>query len=341
MKRQMQTFIRILLLTAVILFTGCNREKVERPEQVETPTFKEIITLSEKAQAETVPTTLYPSLNVYEDLTVTGTIPSPDYVGGIKGEFLWIPEFEYEWEIAELPEATLPVAPNHEKKWARFEKREREMWNTFKKSMEGVTSEKVFDDRYREYQIEVENIRAEIMTEGMTPLNAAKYLMSHNINTEHRRKYAQQAVDENPNDYHTQLIWTWAQYGQSVYSMDKVKEGYRHLLEIRPNSAYALYNVGRFTYSADAIPLLKKAYIYAPDARPDLPLSLKVPILLELAKAYYKWHSDEAKAEAKALETLRHLSKYNPTLAQECITQLKTEKKIGRHSRPQKEKSHE
>ena len=341
MKLQIQTLT--LLLTIFILIAGCNREKVERPEQVDTPTSTQLVQLSEKAQAETVPTTLYPPKNPYEHLTVTGTKPSPEYVGGIKGDFLWIPEFEYEWENEEIPQATLPVAPNHAEKWARFEKREREMWNTFKKSMEGVTSEKVIDDRYREYQIEVENIRAEIMTEGMSPLNAAKYMMAHNIRTEHRGKYAQQAVDENPNDYHTQLIWTWAQYGQTDYGMDKVIEGYRRLLEIRPNSAEALYNVGRFTYSADAIPLLKKAYIYAPDVRPDLPLSmkLKVPILLELAKAYYKWHSDDAEAEAKALETLRHLSKYNATLSQECITQLQTEKRIGRHSRPYKEKTDE
>ena len=37
MKRQMQTFIRILLLTAVIQFVGCNREKAEHPEQAEVP----------------------------------------------------------------------------------------------------------------------------------------------------------------------------------------------------------------------------------------------------------------------------------------------------------------
>ena len=339
MKRQMQTFIRILLLTAVILFAGCNRKKVEQPEQVDTPTITQLVQLSEKAQSETVPTTLYPPKNLYEHLTVTGTKPSPDYVGGIKGDFLWIPEFEYEWENEELPEATLPVAPNHAEKWARFEKRYREAWYELRQMAEDVTSEKLRDDMIRETEMQLDNLHAEIMTEGMSPLNAAKYLMAHDISTEHRRKYAQQAVDENPNDYHTQLIWTWAQYGQTDYGMDKVLEGYRRLLEIRPNSAYALYNVGRFTYSADAIPLLKKAYIYAPDARPDLPLSLKVPILLELAKAYYKWHSDEAEAEAKALETLRHLSKYNPTLAQECITQLQTEKRIGRHSRPYKEKT--
>ena len=40
MKRQMQTFIRILLLTAVILFAGCNRDKIEQPEQVEVPQGK-------------------------------------------------------------------------------------------------------------------------------------------------------------------------------------------------------------------------------------------------------------------------------------------------------------
>lgn len=40
MKRQMQTFIRILLLTAVILFAGCNRDKIEQLELGEVPQVK-------------------------------------------------------------------------------------------------------------------------------------------------------------------------------------------------------------------------------------------------------------------------------------------------------------
>ncbi len=329
MKLRIQS-LTALLMIAVILLAGCNGDKQKPPEQVEVPTDTQIeITLSEKAQAETVPSTLYPPENPYEDLTVTGTAPTSDYVGGIKGDFLWIPEFEYEWEIEEMPQKTIPVAPNHAGKWARYEKREKEMWDKFEKILEGVTSDKVIRDRYREHQIELKNLKAEIMTEGMTSLNAAKYLMAHNIRTEHINQYAQQAVDENPDDFHTQLIWTWAQYYGTGDDIGKVKAGYRRLVKIRPNSAYALYSLGNLTYSTDAIPLLKKAYQYAPDVPVDHPASLKVAILLQLAKVYYRWRSVETEAMAKALETLKHLSKYDAALAQKCITQMQTEKRIG------------
>ena len=343
MKLRVQT-LTVLLMIAVILLAGCNGDKQKPPEQVEAPPETPIVTLSEKARLETVPSTLYPAENPYQDLTVTGTAPTSDYVGGINGDFLWIPEFEYEWEIEEMPQKTLPVTPNHAEKFARYEKREKEMWDKFEKSMEGVTSEKVIDDRYREHQIELKNLKAEIMTEGIAPLNAAKYLKAHNIRTEHIVAYAQQAVDDNPDDFHTQLIWTKAQYSGSmgaVDTIDKVKAGYRRLLEIRPNSAYALYNLGRLTHSAAAIPLLKKAYQYAPDVPTDHPASLKVATLLQLAKVYYRWHSVDAEAESKALETLQHLSKYDATLAQACITQMQTEQRIGRYKRPQKENTDE
>ncbi|MDE0086388.1 MAG: hypothetical protein OXU23_11780, partial [Candidatus Poribacteria bacterium] len=232
MKLRVQT-LTVLLMIAVILLAGCNGDKQKPPEQVEVPTDTQIeITLSEKAQAETVPSTLYPPDNPYEDLTVTGTAPTSDYVGGINGDFLWIPEFEYEWEIEEMPQKTLPVAPNHAEKWARYEQRQREDFYKLKKRAEGVTSERRLDGMSRETDAELADFRAEIMTEGMTPLNAAKYLMAHNIRTEHINQYAQQAVDENPDDFHTQLIWTWAQYYGTDDGIGKVKAGYRRLLEI-------------------------------------------------------------------------------------------------------------
>ncbi|MDE0484030.1 MAG: hypothetical protein OXI67_15740 [Candidatus Poribacteria bacterium] len=332
MKLRVQT-LTVLLMIAVILLAGCNGDKQKPPEQVE-------ITLSEKAQVETVPSTLYPSENPYQDLTVTGTAPISDYVGGINGDFLWIPEFEYEWEIEEMPQKTLPVAPNHAEKFARYEKREKELWDKFKKSMEGVTSEKVIDDRYREHQIELKNLKAEIMTEGIAPLNAAKYLMAHNIRTEHINQYAQQAVDENPDDFHTQLIWTFAQYSSSddpIENIAKVKEGYRRLLEIRPNSAYALYNLGRLTHSTDAIPFMKKAYQYAPDVPTDHPASLKSSILFSLAQKYYY----ETREDTKAMETLQHMSKYNPESAEKWIIMMKTENRLGIAVRYPKENTNE
>ena len=116
-----------------------------------------------------------------------------------------------------------------------------------------------------------------------------------------------------------------------------MKEGYRRLVEIRPNSAYALYWLGRYTHSADAIPLLKKAYQYAPDVPPDHPTFLKTGILFELAKAYFYWTEEDA----KALETLKYLSKYDPELAENHIMTMQRDNKIGKIGRPKKEKTNE
>ena len=332
-----QTFTTLLIIV-VILLTGCNGDQQKPPEQVEpqADTQKDVTTFPEADADTTLPTTFYPPKNPYEYLTVTGTAPTSDYIYKTGAEYLWIPEFDYEWEIGEIPQVTLPVAPNHAWKWARYEQREKEIWDKFKKRMEGVTSEKVINDMYREHQAQLEDIKAEIMTEGMTPLNAAKYLMAHNIYTDYKMQYAQQAVDDNPNDFHTQLVWTWTQN-----EFDKMKEGYRRLVEIRPNSAYAFYWLGRYTHSADAIPILKKAYQYAPDVPTNHPGSLKVAILLKLAQAYYRWYSVEAEAKAKALETLKYMSKYDSGLAQKCITQMQTEKRIGMYTRIQKENTNE
>ena len=211
MKRQIQTFIRILLLTAVILFAGCNREKVER---VNTPTLTEIVSeillFSEKAQAETVPSTLYPAKNPYADLTITGTAPPPDYKGF---PVLWIPDYDFELEpgIATFEADSIPIAPNHEEKLARYENLERKAFSEFRQKAEDITSQKRMIEMSEEVDMQLKDLRAEIMTEGMTPLNAAKYLMAHNINTALRLHYAQQAVDENPDDYHTHLVWITAQ----------------------------------------------------------------------------------------------------------------------------------
>lgn len=352
MRNRIEMLTTILMIT-VILLAGCNGDKQKQPEQIEVPTDTQIeITLSEKAQAETVPTTLYPPENPYADLTVTGTAPTSNFLGGIRQpDFLWIPEFEYGWEEEDTSAEfnnRVPIAPDHAEKWTRYEKRQKELWYELGVEVEDVKSQELVDDMLRETEFESVNIRAEIMTEGMTPLNAAKYLMAHNIRTEHLMAYAQQAVDENPDDFHTQLIWTRAQsygsygsystedYVDAIYKKKKkMKEGYRRLLEIRPNSAYALYNLGRLTHSADAIPLLKKAYQYAPDVPVDHHRHLRKYILTELARRYYKWETDDAEAEKKTVETLKHLSKYEPTLAQQLIRHIQTEKNFGGYSRPQ------
>ena len=311
--------------------------------------------VSEQMHFETVPSTLYPAKTPYADLTVTGTAPPPDYQGF---SVLWIPEYDFELEpgIAAYQANSVPIAPNHAEKWKRYQMIARRLRYLSGKLFETLCADleaqrfaelnelspeqwhqmqqKFADKISREEDTALNDIQAEIMTEDMTPLNAAKYLMAHNINTEHHLQYAQQAVDENPDDYHTHLVWITAH--SDIY---KRIEGYRRLVKIRPNSSYALYWLGYFTDSADAIPLLKKAYQHAPDVPVNHPEFLKKNILIDLARKYYRYESDDAEAEKKAIETLRHLYKYDSKFARKIITNVQTKKKFGRHSRPHKEKN--
>ncbi len=334
MKLQIETMTALLML-AVILLAGCSGDKDRIPDQVEVPIESPIVTLSEKAKSETVPTTLYPPDNPYEDLTVTGTAPPPDFHTYHAGDLiLWIPEFEYKLEYEGPPgegNKSVPIAPNHAEKWARYEQRKRDDFYKLGKRQEGVKSEKRRSDMSREVDAKLADFRAEIMTEGMTPLNAAKYLTAHKINTEHKKQYAQQALDQDPDDYHTLLVWTYVQQ-----DFDTQRKGWRRLLKMRPNDAYVLSRLGDITFSAEAIPILKKAYQYAPDVPKDHPTFWKKGILYELAQAYYYKYED-----AKALETLKYLSKYAPSLSRYSIERLQRENKLGIVGRPKKEKNDE
>ena len=333
MKLCIQTFTTLLIIV-VILLTGCNGDQQKPPEQVEpqADTQKDVTTFPEADADTTLPTTFYPPENPYEDLTETGTAPPDDYRGY---STFWIPEFKYQLEPGDMPveyKESLPIAPNHAEKMARFEQHEKEFYETVEKKLQNVTSEKLMREIVKEDRVKLSGIKAEIMTEGMTPLNAAKYLIAHNIRTDHRVQYAQQAVDENPNDYHTLLVWTEAQY-----DLDIRKEGYRRLIKMRPNAAYPLYRLGRYTHSAEAIPLLKKAVQYAPETPLKSGFDIKGGALYHLAIKYYHW----TREDAKALETLKYLSKFDPKLAQESITDMQQHNKLSRVRRPPKEKTND
>ena len=332
MKLCIQTFTTLLIIV-VILLTGCNGDQQKPPEQVEpqADTQKDVTTFPEADADTTLPTTFYPPENPYEDLTETGTAPPIDYKGN---PIFWIPEFEYQLEPGDVPveyKESLPIAPNHAEKMARFQQHEYEYYDKLKKRLENVTSEKLMWEIVKEDRVKLNGIKAEIMTEGMTPFNAAKYLRTHNIRTDHRFKYVQQALDENPNDYHTLLVWTEMQA-----DIDKKREGYQRLLKMRPTSAYVLYRLGRYTHSPEAIPILKKALQYAPEA-PLKPsgFNIQYGALYELAKKYYY----ETHEDAKALETLKYLSKFDPERAEYYIMTMQRDNKIGMFVRRTKETS--
>ena len=70
---------------------------------------------------------------------------------------------------------SLPIAPNHAEKMARFQFiHEYEYYDKLKKRLENVTSEKLMWEIVKEDRVKLNGIKAEIMTEGMTPFNACK-----------------------------------------------------------------------------------------------------------------------------------------------------------------------
>ena len=92
---------------------------------------------------------------------------------------------------------------------------------------------------------------AEAITHGMSRLNATKFFMARGGAMYHQARlaFAQQALDENPNDFHTLHVWTSVQQSSDIFFGDDGPlklPGYRRLLEMKPDSArvlveYALY----------------------------------------------------------------------------------------------------
>ena len=90
---------------------------------------------------------------------------------------------------------------------------------------------------------------AEFQTHGMSRLNATKFIATfHSARyREPRLAFAQQALDENPNDFHTLHVWTSVRPSGDTFGDSPLKlSGYRRLLEMKPDSArvlaeYALY----------------------------------------------------------------------------------------------------
>ena len=113
MKLCIQTFTTLLIIV-VILLTGCNGDQQKPPEQVEpqADTQKDVTTFPEADADTTLPTTFYPPKNPYEYLTVTGTAPTSDYIYKTGAEYLWIPEFDYEWEIEDTPAEYNDMVPS-------------------------------------------------------------------------------------------------------------------------------------------------------------------------------------------------------------------------------------
>ncbi len=110
-----------------------------------------------------------------------------------------------------------------------------------------------------------EEERIEALTAGMDAFTAAKYLYDNHYgaNTEpYIRRFAAQALSENPNDFDTLLLWVRLQPSKSYAHNPEREAGFRKLLEIDPNSLSALVGLGAAIYwvqPEEAISYLEKA----------------------------------------------------------------------------------
>lgn len=85
-------------------------------------------------------------------------------------------------------------------------------------------------------------IEVKVLTEGMSALDAAKYIkvtFSGPPYLNYAREFADCALNENPDDFDVRLIWTELQPTRS----EKKIEAYRKLMRIEPNHARVLFGL--------------------------------------------------------------------------------------------------
>lgn len=85
-------------------------------------------------------------------------------------------------------------------------------------------------------------IEVKVLTEGMSALDAAKYIkvtFGGPLYLNYAREFADRALNENPDDFNVRLIWTELQPTRS----EKKIKAYRKLMKIEPNHARVLFGL--------------------------------------------------------------------------------------------------
>ena len=324
MKLRIQTFTSLLTLIVILLAgcSGCAQKKITRETEIQA---KKPVGLTSKQgvgpqRSDALPTKFYPPENPYEDITINGQAPPFEYYGNL---VYWVPHMEYHNPLAS--DHTLPIIQDkYPTSYYRQVKRE------------------LAEKRGEALSAEEEGYIADKLYFGhLPPLDAAKCMLANGgSGSPYLLEIVQQALDENPNDFHTLLIWTEAQLQKS----ENREKGYRRLLQMRPNSAYVLFQLGRciwFKNSPESIQLFKKAVQFAPNIRLGARARAKYGgersgihirdwALQELAGAYF-WEDEKQ----KAIETFNYLQQITTDektreRAQERIAEIKEGKRFGR-----------
>lgn len=106
-------------------------------------------------------------------------------------------------------------------------------------------------------------VRVEIMVRGLSPLDAAKFLHLEGNYPKFAMEYAQQAIDENPDDYTTLHVWTYVQEDRALR-----ERGLRSLLSMNPRSPKLNLDLGFYLVHSDreqeGIDYMKKSVVLDP-----------------------------------------------------------------------------
>ena len=281
-----KTLITLLILTIILLAgcSGCAQKKITRETEIQA---KKPVGLTSKQgvgpqRSDALPTTFYPPENPYEDITINGEAPPFEYYGNL---VYWVPHMEYHNPLAS--DHTLPII------------QDKYPTSHYRQVMQDLAEE-----RGEALSAEEEEYIADKLYFGhLPPLDAAKCMLANGgSGSPYLLKIVQQALDENPNDFHTLLIWTEAQLQKS----ENREKGYRQLLQMRPNAARVLLMLGRTLVSnensqtdiEEGIGYLKKSAALAPDLYGETAYH-------SLGRAYLK-----LKDATLALEAYNHTQQY-------------------------------
>ncbi|RKU09252.1 hypothetical protein C6501_15585 [Candidatus Poribacteria bacterium] len=153
--------------------------------------------------------------------------PTADYIGD---PYLWIPDIEYMITVVlsrQKRNVSYPVISPEK------QKRLREIF------LLDLTKE------------QKDLMKIEILVEGLSDLDAAKYLLTsyHSPNVSRKtldgytQLYAQKALDKTPNDFTTLYVWTAAHPLETT-----ALPIYRKLLKMMPNSKHVLHRLANYLY---------------------------------------------------------------------------------------------
>ena len=253
------------------------------PEPDSPPAVKPLPASAPTALSETE---LPPATGPYAGITETGEPPPDEYYGD---PLFWIPGMEYETFYSAPDEPySEPILFTTAERTRRIDARYGELLSVQSEELTPVEDSTLYNQA-----------TVDILTEGVSALDAAKVL-AMKLGYNEARPFAQVALDTNPDDFHTLLLWTTLQFDPFPKSYleekawrERAVAGYRRLLEMNPNSARVRYDLGNllsdYQEFEESIRLLETAYQLDP--------RFSEGAFLRMARKYY-FFGDKVKALA-------------------------------------------